>query len=242
MKQRTMAGLDKIKDKIKKLFALSKSPNANEAAAALEMAQKLMAEYGIIVSIDGEFEIMREEVKGNSGQKPPTYEVYLVSEIAKAFGAKTAYGFVKDDPNQESLFNNYAYGHIFIGIEHRVKIAVFIADVLLRKLKKARRGYMKTLSRVRITKNKIARADDFCLGWAVTVVSKLHEFTNTPDEQAAIDMYVANLGWDHNLKIIKRKSANWDLNDFAKGQKAATDVQIQHGVEGEETGVQLLEG
>jgi hypothetical protein len=39
MKQRTMADLDKIKDKIKKLFALSKSPNANEAAAALEMAQ-----------------------------------------------------------------------------------------------------------------------------------------------------------------------------------------------------------
>jgi hypothetical protein len=159
-----MKSLDKIKNKIKKLFALSKSPNANEAAAALEMAQKLIAEYGIIVSADGEFEIIEEDVKGNSGQRPPRYEVYLAIKIAEAFGAKVAYGIVKDDPNQESLFNNYAYGHTFVGVEHRVKIAAFIADVLLRKLKKARRGYIKTLIRVRITKNKIARADEFCLG------------------------------------------------------------------------------
>jgi hypothetical protein len=73
------------------------------------------------------------------------------------------------------------------------------------------------------------------------VASKLHEFTNTPDEQAAIDMYVANLGWN-DLKTIKRKSVSRGLNDFAKGRKAAADVQIQHGVEGEETGARLLEG
>ena len=42
--------IDKIKAKIKKLFALSQSPNANGAAAALETAQKLMGEYGIIKS------------------------------------------------------------------------------------------------------------------------------------------------------------------------------------------------
>jgi hypothetical protein len=239
MKQRTMTGLDKIKDKIKKLFALSKSPNANEAAAALEMAQKLMAEYGVKYAGSGEFEITEIEVKANGGEKPPRYEVYLMGVIAEAFGCQCAYGrcFLPDHlPDIK-----YSYHHTFIGLEHRVKIATFIADVLLRKLKNARSAYIKTLGKVRIRKNKISRADDFCLGWAVTVASKLHEFANTPDEQAAIDMYVANLGWGDELKTIKRKSVRRDLNDFVKGRKAAADVQIQHGVEGKGAGALLLE-
>lgn len=42
-----MNKIDKIKVKIKKLLALSKSPNENEAMAALEKAKKLMEEYGL---------------------------------------------------------------------------------------------------------------------------------------------------------------------------------------------------
>jgi hypothetical protein len=237
-----MTDLDKIKAKIKKLFALSKSPNAHEAAAALEMAQKLMAEYGIIVSADGGFEIIEEEIKGNSGQTPPKYEVYLTSKIAGAFGCKIAYGKVRYSPRQ--FFGaDFDYGHTFVGLEHRVKIAAFIAEVLLRKLKKARTEYMKSLNRVRLRANKIKRADDFCFGWAVTVVSKLHEFTNTPDEQAAIDNYVAGLNWVNNLKPISRGSVKQSgINDFSNGRRAAADVQIQHGMEGKEAGARLLEG
>ena len=42
-----MSDIDKIKAKIKKLLALSRSPNPNEAASTLKMAQELMAEYGV---------------------------------------------------------------------------------------------------------------------------------------------------------------------------------------------------
>jgi hypothetical protein len=238
MKQQKMTGLDKIKDKIKKLFALSKSPNANEAAAALEMAQKLMAEYGVKYVGSGEFEIAEIEVKANGGEKPPRYEIYLMNAIAEAFGCQCAYGS-HFFPHHSVLFS---YHHTFVGLEHRVKIATFIADVLLRKLKNARSAYIKTLGKVRIRKNKISRADNFCLGWAVTVASKLHEFVNAPDEQAAIDMYVANLGWGGELKTIKRKSVSRSVNDFVKGRAAAEDVQIQRGVEGKEAGARLLEG
>ena len=38
---------EQIKKKIKKLLALSKSPNENEAMAALEKARKLMEENGL---------------------------------------------------------------------------------------------------------------------------------------------------------------------------------------------------
>ncbi|MBR4598749.1 MAG: DUF2786 domain-containing protein, partial [Treponema sp.] len=40
-----MTDLNLIKSKIKKLLALSKSPNENEAALAMEKATALMAQY-----------------------------------------------------------------------------------------------------------------------------------------------------------------------------------------------------
>ena len=238
-----MNEMERIKEKIKKLFALSKSPNANEAAAALEMAQKLMAEYGIKRNEVGEFEVIEERIKGNGGEHPPQYEVFLIGRIADAFGCRIAYGVVKHIPKKFYDFDYYAcaYGHIFVGLEHRVKIATFIAEVLLRKLKNARGAYVKTLGRVKVRKNKIKRADDFCLGWAYTVVAKLHEFTNTPDEQTAIDNYVESLNWGDDLKTISRAAVRTSgINDFANGRRAAADVQIQHGIEGEEAGARLL--
>jgi len=69
------SNLEKIKIKLKKLIALSKSSNANEAALALEMAQKLMMEYGIKRNEVGEFEVIEENIKGNSGEKPPKNKV-----------------------------------------------------------------------------------------------------------------------------------------------------------------------
>ena len=224
-----MTDFDKIKAKLKKLFALSRSSNANEAALALEMAQKLMAEYGIQRNAVGEFEITREEFRSNSGEKPPLYKSFLMTKIASSFGCKNAYGYKKQ-------FGAYAI--IFVGLEHRVKIASYIANVLLRKMKRARSDYMQKLSRVRSMSNKIKRADEFCFGWAWTVASKLAEFTNTPDEQAAIDIYVANLGWTDNLKLINRGKSK--ANDWANGRRAGAGVQIQHGVEGQEQGARLL--
>jgi hypothetical protein len=236
---------EKIKGKIKKLLALSKSPNANEAALALELAQKLMAECGVKPNEVGELEIAEGKTDGNGGVRPPQYEIYLAGKIAEAFGCRIAYGVVRHIP--KSFYGNYyhdpKYGHIFAGLEHRVKIASFIADVLLRKLKKARTEYMNKLNRVRIRANKIKRADSFCLGWAFTVVSKLREFTNTPDEQLAIDNYVADLEWGDDLKTISRKEVTRSgVDDFSNGRRAAKDVQIRHGIEGEEAGARLLQG
>jgi hypothetical protein len=233
-----MTDFDKIKAKIKKLFALSKSPSAEEAALALEMAQKLMIEHGIKRNDVGEFEIIEEDVRGNGGKRPPKYESRLIGSIARALGCRSAYGY-------QGLSSNWRfyYGHTFVGLEHRVQIACFFADVLLRKLKNARNNYMRQLTRVRSRTNKIKRADEFCLGWVYTVVGKLNQFTNTPDEQKAIDDYVANLDWGDNLKTISRGAVKGSgLNDYANGRKAGAGVQVQHGVDGGESGARLLEG
>jgi hypothetical protein len=236
-----MNELDKIKAKLKKLFALSKSSNANEAALALEMAQKLMIEHGIKRNEVGEFEVIEDDIKGSGNKRPPRYEVYLTSNIAKAFGCQTAYGWQKGQESEASYIWGY-YGYTFVGLEHRVKIACFVAEVLLRKMKKARSEYLKQLTRTRLRTNKIKRTDDFCLGWACTVVEKLNKFTNTPDEQKAIDNYVAKLEWGDNLKTTSRGTVkNSSINDYANGRRAGTGVEIQHGIEGEESGALLLE-
>jgi hypothetical protein len=236
-----MSELEKIKAKLKKLFALSRSSNANEAALALEMAQKLMTEHGIKRNAVGEFEIIEEDVKGNGGERPPGYETRLTSSIATAFGCKSAYGY-QGAKKTKSGWTILCYGHTFVGLEHRVQIACFISEVLLRRLKKARNDYMKKLTRVRLRTKKMKRADDFCFGWVCTVINKLNQFTNTPDEQKALDNYVLNLKWGDNLKTINRgKIKASGLNDFMNGQRVGTGVEIQNGIEGQEAGALLLE-
>jgi len=236
-----MNEFEKIKAKLKKLFALSRSSNANEAALALEMAQKLMLEHGIKRNEVGEFEIIKEDIKGNSGERPPKHEVHLTSSIARSFGCQSAYGWQKGHES-ESGFVWGCFGHTFVGLEHRVQIACFITEVLLRKMKKARNEYMKLLTKVRSRTNKIKRADEFCLGWVCTVVDKLNKFTNTPDEQKAIDNYVAKLEWGDKLKTISRGNINKSaINDFLNGRRAGTGVEIQNGIEGEASGALLLE-
>jgi len=230
-----MENLGKIKDKIKKLFALSKSSNANEAAVALEMAQKLMIEHGIKRNEVGEYEVIQEKIKSNGGERPPKYEAYLVSEIGTAFGCRCAYGIKKSESN------TYYYAHTFVGLDYRVQIACFIADVLLRKMKKARTDYLKKLTKVRKRINKIKRADEFCFGWAITVAEKLYQFANSNKEQEAIDVFVATLNWGDAIKTIDRDAVKKsDFNDYLNGRKEGAGVQIQHGIEGQKSGAFLL--
>jgi hypothetical protein len=223
-----MDSIDKIKNKIKKLFALSRSPNAHEAATALAMAQKLMAEYGVQYTGNGEFEVIEDGVRGNSGKRLPSYEAVLISRISQSFGCRCAWG---------------GHWHFFAGLEHRVKTACFVSEVLLRKLRNARNAYIKTLSKVKKRQNKTSRADSFCTGWVMTVISKIQAFANTPDEQKAINKYVESLDWGGDVKTINRNFIRGSsLNDFANGKQAAAGVQIQHGVEGRESEARLLEG
>ena len=237
-----MSEMEKVKAKLKKLFALSKSSNANEAAIALEMAQKLMIEHGIKRNEVGEFEIIENDVKGYGNERPPKYELYLITSVAKAFGCQTAYGWHKGHASESGDWVMGWYGHTFVGLEHRVQIASFIAEVLFRKLKNARNNYMKQLKRVRSRTNKMKRGDEFCLGWVITVIDKLNLFTNAPDEQKAIDDYVANLNWGNNLKPISRGAIKGSaINDFANGRRAGTGVEIQNGMGCQESGVLLLE-
>ena len=213
-----MNDIDKIKAKIKKLLALSRSPNPNEAASALRMAQELMAEYKIEQTGVNIFDIGEETVSAACHLNVPRYEVRLFNDISDAFGCELIHGY-----------GNKCAWH-FIGLQHRAQIAAYIGQILLRKLKSARAGYIKSLYRVRSRCRKTRRADDYCLAWVTAVTDKLSAFAGvSAEEKKAIMLYKNEKHPElENLGIIDRSLGN-DI-DYLNGAMAGEGVELQHGV------------
>ena len=214
-----MNDIDKIKEKIKKLLALSRSPNPNEAASALRMAQELMAEYKIDQTSVNIFDIGEETVSAARHRNVPRYEVRLCNKISDAFGCRLIH----------YCHGNKCAWH-FIGLQHRAQIAAYIGQILLRKLKSARAGYIKSLYRVRPKGRKTRRADDYCLAWVDAVTDKLSAFAGiSAEEKKAIMLYKNEKHPDlANLGIIDRAFDN--DTDYLNGARAGSGVELQYGV------------
>jgi hypothetical protein len=222
-----------ILDKVKKLLALSKSPNANEAAAALQRAQQLMEEYGIEQETVVAAEIVEEEVIRHGGTKPPAFEVYLVTAIARSFGCRVIL--------QSSLIEKDARW-LFIGLSHRAEISSYLCVVLLRKLAAARRNYMKDIYRCK-RDTKIRRGDSFCIGWVSTVVKKIHAFAGSEEDEALLDQYIKRHKDIVHSEVKSRKSiSRYSDTDYAQGYRAASDVKLQNGVQNQEPRQMLIGG
>jgi hypothetical protein len=78
-------------DKIKKLLALSKSPNESEAAVALAKAMKIASSEGIDID-KANAAILNEDIEHENISKArlkiPKWEVLLGNGIAKLFGCR----------------------------------------------------------------------------------------------------------------------------------------------------------
>ncbi|MDR1575198.1 MAG: DUF2786 domain-containing protein [Treponema sp.] len=216
-----MENIENIKRKIKKLFALSASSNPNEAAAALQKAQTIMREYSINMSAADLLNFERVEVKtGSRGRHAPPHESRLMKAVAEAFGCRRAYGYTDGE--------GFYKVHDFIGPKHRVQIASYIATVLLRKLRRERAAYIKSLYRVRKRYTKVCRADEFCSGWVCGVCGKLAAAKVNPEEEKALDDYERSLGWTGRKMASPRSSKN--DNDWGSGYRSGKNVEIRGGV------------
>jgi hypothetical protein len=214
-----MSGTDKIKGRIRKLLALSKSPNPHEAASALEMAQKLMEEYRIDRGGIGAIEIGEEAARTAYRENPPLYEDILIGKIAKAFGCRTVYHLQGTSCRWK-----------FVGLKHRAQAAAFIAETLLRKLKNARAEYTKTLYRVRSRFRKTQRADDFCTSWVCAVAGKLSAFAGpAPEEEKEIDRFI-RAGHPNLTDLNPARRTFGNADDYLRGKRAGEGVALQHGV------------
>ena len=222
---------EKLLRKIKKLLAVSKSTNPHEAASALAMAQKLMAENQFNQS---QIEFSQHHTKQKTARKSARYVHMLISVVNKAFGVDSY------------LTNSYPgndYGEdkmhiVFYGQEERPEIASYCFDVLYRRLQAARKAFLDTQNKRLKRSTLIARGDSFCEGWVTGVNQNVRRFAMTPEEKQKLENYEAEIFEEDKLSEAKvREKGNAKDYGMAQsaGYKQGQEVTLNHGVNGKET-------
>ncbi len=169
--------------KIQKCLALSKSSEANEAAAALRQAQKLMEQFDVEHPELLASNVSESWSKSSVIKTPPRYEVRLASMVAGAFGCELMFSR-KLSVSQLAIDGGYS----FIGVSAAPEVASYSYCVLRRQLKKARENYIKTVLN-RHRKNKTAAADIYCEGWVSSVQNSVLKTAVNKEHKESIAAY-----------------------------------------------------
>ena len=217
--------------KIKHCLALSKSSNETEAATALRQAHAMMQKHNINMS-DIELADIKESTADISASKNPLqYQAYLAQIVANIFGCDFYIDSKLDGFHYDRF--KYKYNWVFVGVDMYAEIASYAFDVLNRQLKQARKEYMATeLKRVRIPKNKYARADKFCLGW-VDSVRKLISALVPPSINRDLIKQVLNqknLSKSKALDRISSSKAQSSTNDYRNGRLEGRNAQLHNAM------------
>lgn len=179
---------DRILEKIKKCLALSESPVAAEAAAALRQAQKLMEIHGI-----SQLDVQRADIgtaefaSKASVSRIKDWELRLVTRTAKAFGCRVMWRRSFSWAPGDAIYGRYT----LVGLKSQVEVAQYTCDVMTRKLVKARAQFVNELSHDLDRSSKTRLADGFCHGWVAAVEKTVSEFAMGDATQKMIDEVVA---------------------------------------------------
>lgn len=223
---------EKLLRKIKKLLALSTSSNPHEAAKALEMAQKLMAEHQLNqVDID----VTSHNSKQKFAFKTAVYVHRLIAIIKKAFGVEC---YLSNHYGTDDSAENKMHV-VFYGLEERPVIASYCFDVLYRQLQRARKEFIATQSKRLKRSTLIARADSFCEGWVIGVHGNVKAFALNEQEQKKMTEYREKLKKQQEMKPtdarpIGNTREEGDLSRY-QGYQQGRKVKLNHGVNGKET-------
>jgi hypothetical protein len=214
----------KALEKIKKCMRLAASSNPHEAAAAMRQARALMDKYRIEESDVALSDIQECASKSGSKNTPSQWEANLAGCVRRAYAC-------------EFLFMAGVGEWRFIG--EFAEVASYTMTVLLRQVRQARRDFINDrLSRCKAS-TKTKRADVFCDAWVWEVRKKVMEFTgsDTPSDLAAAYMLkhhpelMSGSARDRNAG---KQISNRSLTDAMHGIEAASDVRLNHGVNGQE--------
>lgn len=209
----------KTMERIRKLFALSKSSNPAEAALALERAQKLMLEAGVTQD-DLDFASIKESVSDfafSKALKPPQWMISLGAIICVQFGVKARAGLGKI---------------VFYGREERVSVASYVIAVLGRQLVRARADFLKSLSKRMKRANRISRADHFAEGWVQSVWKLISPMALSDHETAILKSYSDRTsGGPMETRAAKKVRGEDDA--FVAGFREGSKARLHFGVSGQ---------
>jgi len=233
---------EKAIDKIKKLLALSNSPNENEAAAALAKAMEICAQHDLNIG-DVEAIPQGETIEHKDicamRQKTPAWECSLSNGLARLFGCRVLMtGYIEFRTKVSKLQ--------FIGYTSDVEICTYVYEYLKRQVSRMTTEHIKTkIFRKRTTKEHYREC--YLHGIVLAVLSKArqvyekqHSDYQTPglivSRGALIDKYLNDRGGkDYNIKhSTKRKDA------MAAGWMDGRSVNLHRGMSAENNKVQPL--
>jgi len=206
---------DKLLARIKKVLALTKSDQPGEAAAAMELAQKLLTQHNLTLGGLAISEITHQDVPSPfSISKLKIYESALMNTIGRAFGCQIM--FMKSS----SYFADKRAMFTLVGPKHQVPVAAYTTEVLMRKLQRARAKFLDGFDRSVHRNFKTQQADGFCFGWVVKIAETVHEFSGAESYAPAILEYQKRtfvLSGD----AVKAEDKKIHANSFLAGKKAA---------------------
>jgi hypothetical protein len=196
-------------DKIKKCLALSRSPEPHEAAAALRQAQKLMEQLGVSAEEVLAPEVDEVTVKTREGFGKCRYMAFLADVICKAFGVRSIF---KPNPGSANRLNVSYYGPA-----GRVKLAEYSHRVIARALQAS---WEKFLQDHPWKKSVGGARTSFYQAWIVAVSGSIQALVPSPDEDAAVDRFVA-VRYPGMVKWDKMAKAKHDPHAAGAGRAAA---------------------
>lgn len=222
---------DEALKKIKKCLALAKSQNPHEAAAAMRQAQKLMAEHNMDEQ-DVSMSDVSESKAAAVSQAHVKWESALFYMVAEAFGCQRYI-----EMGSRWLPSGGWVKHrkvVFVGIGAAADVAAYAYEVLSRQCAKARSDHISKQpgSCKRIT--KIARGDQFALGWAYGVREMLDKFANSDGNAKLIQSYMDTKHPNMTTveSVDRSVGRNVRENDLQKGFTSGKQAQLQRGVGG----------
>lgn len=217
-------------EKIKKLLALAKSDNPNEAEAALRQARKLMDIHQLDMAEIHASQACEEFIKTGTKMDPPVWMWRLAQVCSYAFGTEVI--------SHGAYIRGWDCGGFefrFIGVDIAPSLSKYAFEVLNRQLQISRRDFVTTQTRCKLA-TKRRRGDEFANAWIDAVYRKVADFAGIDEQNVqAITAYKAQKY--PNLKstpLTRRPTHGRDLEARKSGVKAGKSAQLNHGVAGEQ--------
>lgn len=214
-----MESIDRVKDKILKLLALSESNNVNEAASAMERARALLLQYNLNM---GELEIkslIKEEIY-DEGKGEHDYETALISTVAlyNLCEMYTYYTQVWMNHRRHSQFKRILVGQEQNIVSARIMIN-YVFEVMERGAQK-----IKGTGRIEVTSYKKA----FCLTLSNRIYKMILEARIKENSECRALVIVATAEVDKYMKekegITPGKPIDTSIKGFLGGIMGGQDA------------------
>lgn len=213
--------IDRILQKIKKCFALSASPNANESAAAMRQAQKLMAMHNIdeatLALVD--YGTIRISLPVQATNKIPMWLDYYMGMLRSCFGVTVTY-------NIEMRVSDYSYVMNMHGPKHRIAVAEYAHNGVWKAMTRAYTAHLRDNP---WDKGVRGGRTSFYVGFISTVRSQVAALSPTSQETALTAQYV--LEWNGGeIEVGKASKCELDGRAMLQGRAAADGFSLNIGV------------